>query len=270
MAAAQDHTSHQITTARDASFDIIDTSQTPPASTAEKAKSEMESKLAAIEAKLKPAPAASDKQLSAVQSRLEPMHAAELLPAVIPGVGAGDTTRRPMTPITFSKAADEITISENGKRCHKSAANWGLCTLRCAVTEPVMSSGRHHAEFKVQRSLLNRLDELKMRVGVVEEQFNPRNNHGACETRMGYTVSLTTGRLCHNDDKNDRHLDLGAKPDHGDTFGLVLDSDAGTLSLYKNGSFIAVVETRLKHKRLRFVVELNAIGDGVRVSNGVL
>jgi hypothetical protein len=76
-------------------------------------------------------------------------------------------------------------------------------------------------------------------------------------------MGSASGRLCHNDDAQDWQGMQRYGP--GDVLRLLLDSDAGTLTVKKNGALLGVAVTSGLTGELCWAVSCYGAGDSVRI-----
>jgi hypothetical protein len=183
----------------------------------------------------------------------------------------------------FVRAASELTIGEGGWLVQKVQRNFGLATFRAAMTGEAMTRGRHCADFQ----LLNGVAGVM--VGVSREWLDPTRGESILHTDDGWGFDACNGDLIHGSaGPGDWKWEGQQACVQGDTIGLELDCDAGTLAVSRNGVRLGTITKRLtvglKHPRtagrnmaggliatstaggLVWVVQLMRQGQAVRVA----
>jgi hypothetical protein len=119
----------------------------------------------------------------------------------------------------------------------------------------VMNSGRSCAEVTVVRT------DVGILIGVGRPTLDP-NAEGAYDTADFWGI-YSSGNLFHNGACQDWQ---GMQPfGTGDVLRLLLDSDAGTLTVKKNGTLLGVAATSGLTGDLCWAALFNGIGDSVRI-----
>lgn len=148
--------------------------------------------------------------------------------------GAAETT------LAFTRMSEEYTTSENGALL-RSAAGASDCVAMCR--DRVMATGRSCAEFVVVKT-----EDCDMMIGVARptlgvHQTSPWHGgqfwgyfggNGALFSSVGYNTDWV------GDD-----YDSDASYGPGDVLRLLLDSDAGSLTVKKNGGLVGTMVTGL-------------------------
>jgi hypothetical protein len=141
-------------------------------------------------------------------------------------------THAPVLPLAFT-AIDQghYTTSEDGALLTSTAYPADRPAL---CRERVMNSGQSCAEVTVVRK------DGCMLIGVGRPTLDTDAMY-ACHTSDFWGISGTTGKLCHNDNYQNWQGRQGYRT--GDVLRLLLDSDAGTLTIKKNGTLLGVAAT---------------------------
>jgi len=134
----------------------------------------------------------------------------------------------PVPPLAFTAFRPQsYAVSEEGARL-TSAGHAGYRPALCG--QAVMNSGQSCAEVTVVRV------DSRMMIGVARPTVDV-NAVRAFTTADFWGISSSTGKLYHNGG----HRWQGQQPyDAGDVLRLLLDSDAGTLTVKKNGNLLGV------------------------------
>ena len=101
-----------------------------------------------------------------------------------------------------------------------------------------------------------------MLIGVGRPTLNP-NASMVYRTADFWGTYNGNGTLCHNDDEQDWPGMQGYS--RGDVLRLLLDSDAGTLTVKKNGTLLGVAVTSGLTGDLCWAVSCCCTGDSVRI-----
>jgi hypothetical protein len=138
-------------------------------------------------------------------------------------------TVQPVLPLAYTALSQEhYATSEDGALLTSTAYPLHRPVL---CRERVMNSGQSCAEVTVVQA-----DDMLIGVGRPTMDLNTEN---AYETADFWGISDTTGGLCHNHDQSQNwqgQQGFGT----GDVLRLLLDSDAGTLTVKKNGALVGV------------------------------
>jgi hypothetical protein len=126
-----------------------------------------------------------------------------------------------------------------------------------------MSAGRHAAEFTI-------LETHSTMIGVAQEgiEVTQRFSSGVSARTLFWGIGNNSGRLHHNGTATP--LAEPSQPpsqpcfDKGDVLGLLLDCDAGTLAVKKNGVRLGVA-TGVRAGELCWAVAMTGDGNAVRV-----
>jgi hypothetical protein len=144
-------------------------------------------------------------------------------------------TAVPVLPLTFTALSQEYyATSEDGALLTSTAKPEDRPAL---CRERVMNSGRSCAEITVVRADSREDDML---IGVARPTLDP-NDEGAWCTAAFWGLGNNSGKLFHNSDAQDWQGMQGYRT--GDVLRLLLDSDAGTLTVKKNDTLLGVAAT---------------------------
>ena len=141
--------------------------------------------------------------------------------------------------VAFTRAGPHVDISEG---CVARKTSWGSFAGRSAICDYPMSSGRHYCEFRLGRaSVLGRSSSKTtqgLSFGVISADYDP----GSVEVSSydaAWLYAPVNGNLIH---ANQGFQWAGQQPAaEGDLIGLLLDLDAGTLTVYLNGTKIGLM-----------------------------
>ena len=201
-------------------------------------------------------------------------------------------------PLSLSLArAPAITLSDSGTKAVKTgegSTSWD----DTAASAACMSHGKHYAEFTFDK--LPRYGAWRsVQVGVIPRHCDPLYAYDDSEVRSGLfdESGVSSGVLdylsdreyeCRREyrygwcmvDTNGKHDSLegweGPSREaavEGDTIGMLLDCDAGSMTVYKNGRRIGAMKSSILYRRLaqteeyRWAVTMNTLGQTVRVES---
>ena len=159
----------------------------------------------------------------------------------------------PPVPLTFTVLSQQhYVVSEHGAlltATDEPTDHAALCHER------VMSSGRSCAEVTV-------VQNKDMVIGVGRPTLDP-NAEGACDTAGFWGIWSGSGELVHNGDGKvwQGQQTFGT----GDVLRLLLDSDAGTLTVKKNGTLLGVAVTSGLTGDLCWALTCYGAGNSVRI-----
>jgi hypothetical protein len=159
----------------------------------------------------------------------------------------------PPVPLTFTVLSQQhYAVSEHGAlltATDEPADRAALCRER------VMNSGRSCAEVTV-------VQNKDMVIGVGRPTLDP-NAEGACDTAGFWGIWSGSGELVHNGDGKvwQGQQTFGT----GDVLRLLLDSDAGTLTVKKNGTLLGVAVTSGLTGDLCWALTCYGAGNSVRI-----
>ena len=157
-------------------------------------------------------------------------------------------------PLAFGRAHAEITLSENGALATKNA-NGG--TVRTAASKAVMRSGRHSAQFTVMEGGYLFFGVIRPGEDVEGGQHLFRKDgHCFYDTFDGVRWPGWEGW-------EGRH---GARK-RGDRIGMLLDLDQGSMSVWKNGELLGVMQAEGLSGPLCWAV---ALGHSARIESAAV
>jgi protein-tyrosine phosphatase len=107
--------------------------------------------------------------------------------------------------------------------------------VRAAASAAVMRDGRHFAQFVVLKS-------ARMYFGVIQSSWDVENGQDA-ERVDGHCFFATSGGKCYPGESAWEGMQSAQQP--GDRIGLLLDLDAGSMAVYKNGARIGMMPQRV-------------------------
>ena len=150
-------------------------------------------------------------------------------------------------PLAFGRAHATITLSENGAVATRSRGGW-----RAAASTVVMRSGRHYAQFTVVAGDYMMFGVIRPGWGV-EGGVDAEYVDGHCfyYTNGGYRFPA-------------RHAwegMQGAKK-QGDRIGMLLDLDQGSMTVWKNGQQLGVMQAEGLRGPLCWAASLYALDHG--------
>jgi hypothetical protein len=181
-----------------------------------------------------------------------PHFAASDAAAACPRLKRRKGSRSTVLPLAFTKMSQFYTTSEDGALV-KSTDDPDYRAALCG--ERVMNSGQSCAEVTVVRR------DVNMMIGVGRPTLDPNVAYAYCTA--DFWGVLGNGRLFHNGSgqawQGQQHY--GA----GDVLRLLLDSDAGTLTIKKNGTLLGVAVTSGLTGDLCWAVSCACAGDSVRI-----
>ena len=158
-------------------------------------------------------------------------------------------------PLLFGRDAD-ITLSENGALA--TGGGGGSFATRTAASKAAMRSGRHFAQFTVVQGRF-------MYFGVIRQGWDPRGGEGVynvdghCFYRTGDGARFP-GRIS---------WEGGQAAKAGDRIGILLDLDQGSMTVWKNGEQLGVMQAEGLTGPLCWAVLLNSgsRGDSARIES---
>ena len=131
-------------------------------------------------------------------------------------------------PLAFGRSHATVTLSENGALATRTAGGgW-----RTAASKVVMRSGRHFAQFTVVAG-------RDMSLGVIRPGW---------DVEGGVDAPAVDGHCFHNTYDGSRWPDYSdwegkqATREQGDRIGMLLDLDQGSMSIWKNGERLGVMQ----------------------------
>jgi hypothetical protein len=163
-------------------------------------------------------------------------------------------TVAPVLPLAFTALSQHhYATSEDGALLTATGDPlWRPALCR----ERVMNSGQSCAEVTVVQK------EYTMMISVGRPTLDP-NAAVAYETADFWGISSHSGSIFHND--NVQHWQGQQGYDEGDVLRLLLDSDAGTLTVKKNGTLLGVAVTSGLTGDLCWAVSTAKAGESVRI-----
>jgi hypothetical protein len=184
-----------------------------------------------------------------------PHFAASDAAAACPRLKRRKGTAVPMLPLAFTALSQE---------CYATSEDGALLTATdepldrpALCSERVMNSGQSCAEVTVVRKAGGIL------IGVGRPTLDPNAMH-AYNTADFWGVWTHNGSLFHNDDQSQNWQGMQGYGT-GDVLRLLLDSDAGTLTVKKNGTLLGVAATSGLTGDLCWAVSMFKEGDSVRM-----
>ena len=172
-------------------------------------------------------------------------------------------------PLAFRRSHELLLLSEQGAVATKTGA--GDYTFRAAASSvPMRGGGRYHAAFTVLKYVGYTL------LGVIQAPtFSARGQVlSGCDVEGKWIVhdieghmfySTGTGRRCPGP-RDSRSWEGAEGAEEGDTIGLLLDLDEGTLSVYKNGRKLGVMASGLTGVYC-WAVSMGSEGDSIRIAS---
>jgi hypothetical protein len=173
--------------------------------------------------------------------------------AACPRLRRRKATKELVLPLAFTALSQEHYAVSEGGSLLMSTANAEYRVAMCR--ERVMNSGQSCAEVTVVR-------KADMMIGVGRPTLDP-NTAEAYETAGFWGMYSYDGQLLHNGTCQGWEGMQGY--DTGDVLRLLLDSDAGTLTVKKNGSLLGVAVTSGLTGDLCWAVSCWSTSDSVRI-----
>jgi hypothetical protein len=163
----------------------------------------------------------------------------------------------PVLPLAFTALSQQhYATSEDGALLTSTSAPRHRAAL---CRERVMNSGRSCAEVTVVRR------DRSMLIGVGRPTLDP-NVADAWRIADFWGVNSYDGQLIHNSGPHNGQDWQGMQPfGTGDVLRLLLDSDAGTLTVKKNGTLLGVAVTSGLTGDLCWAVSCYGAGESVRI-----
>jgi hypothetical protein len=190
-----------------------------------------------------------------LQMECSPHFAASEAVAVCPRLKRRKGTVPPVPPLAFTALSQQYyATSEDGALLTATVGpSWRAALCR----ERVMNSGRSCAEVTVVRR------NGSIMIGVGRPTLDPSLQY-AWTTGDFWGLYSGNGTLYH-DDIGDQHWQGEQRFDTGDVLRLLLDSDAGTLTVKKNGTLLGVAVMSGLTGDLCWAVSCAGAGDSVRI-----
>jgi hypothetical protein len=178
--------------------------------------------------------------------------------AACPRLKRRKETAPPVLPLAFTALSQEHYATSEDGALLTSTANPNSRAALCR--ERVMSSGQSCAEVTVVRK-----DRGDMMIGVGRPTLVP-NAANAWSSVDFWGMGSNSGKIFHNDNGPGGQTWQGRQGyDTGDVLRLLLDSDAGTLTVKKNGTLLGVAVTSGLTGDLCWAVSCYCAGDSVRI-----
>eukprot|EP01046_Picozoa_sp_COSAG06_P020942 COSAG06_NODE_1554_length_9117_cov_3.864050_3_plen_507_part_00 len=164
----------------------------------------------------------------------------------------------PLLPLAFTALSQEhYATSEDGALLTATAYPGPYPGHRAALCrERVMTSGQSCAEVTVMRA-------YNTMIGVGRPTLDPNTKKNAWKTADFWGIYSPSGNLWHNNDG--KHWEGAEGYDTGDVLRLLLNSDAGTLTIKKNGALLGVAVASGLTGDLCWAMCCNGEGDSVRI-----
>ncbi len=163
----------------------------------------------------------------------------------------------------FGQSTHYLTVSEGGALATRHYATDHFLGYRAVASPTVMRAGRHYAEFTIVQS-----GHCDLYFGVVR----PRD--GAGEGMMGKLVAKSADHCLFYAFEGYRqpgfHCWEGMeRASSGDCIGLLLDLDEGSMTAFKNGKRLGMMQTSGLSGDYCWAVTLFLQGDSVRIEPAV-
>lgn len=173
-------------------------------------------------------------------------------------------------PLTFARSHAYITVKETGAVADLVETEG--YRYRCAATDTVMRSGRHYAEF----TLVTGQGSPDNHFGVIRPNFDVASQQSEAHRQGGHCFFWTHGG-CFNSDadlppRNHRvekrngmrdWNEPGAKV--GVRFGMLLDLDQGSMTVFKNDALLGVMVNSGLSGQYCWAATLYEFGDSIRI-----
>jgi len=160
-------------------------------------------------------------------------------------------------PLAFGRAHADITLSENGAVATMGAQD--RIDARAAASKVVMRSGRHFAQFTVV--------EGGMFFGVIRPGWDVEGEELAPDVDGHCFYGTWTGR--REPGYNDWEGVQTAR-EQGDRIGMLLDLDQGSMSVWKNGERLGVMQAEGLTGPLCWAAEVGLQGDSARIESAAV
>ena len=162
------------------------------------------------------------------------------------------------SPLAFTRSHELVALSEGGGVATK--AGHGDYTFRVAATAvPMVGGGRYHATFTVLKYVGYTL------FGLIRPGFFVEGGAFAHDVEGHMFYSTGSGRRSPGPIETTAWEGM-EDADEGDTIGLLLDLDEGTLSVYKNGERLGVMARELKGEYV-WACSMGSEGDSCRIAS---
>ena len=146
-------------------------------------------------------------------------------------------------PPVFGRAHGSITLSENGALAETSAEVGFRVVMRSAASKVVMRSGRHFLQFAVTPGWAAS-QFCFLEVGVIRPGWDVEGGHAHSVGGHAHSVD---GHCFYSLNKGIRHpgawkwggMQTAAR---GDRVGMLLDLDKGSMTVWKNGERLGVMQ----------------------------
>ena len=132
-------------------------------------------------------------------------------------------------PLAFGRSHAGITLSENGAVATMSVDDW---MTRAAASTAVMRSGRHFAQFTV-------VVGNNMMFGVIRPGWDVEGGADAYNVDGHSFYGTYSGNRYPG---NHGWEGMQGARDQGDRIGMLLDLDQGSMSIWKNGERLGVMQ----------------------------
>ena len=172
-------------------------------------------------------------------------------------------------PLAFRRSHELVNLTEDGAVATKTGS--GDYTFRAAAsTVPMCSGGRYYAAFTILKYVSYTL------LGVVQPPMFGATGRmvSGCDVQDKWVVhdieghmfySTGTGRRCPGP-VDSRNWEGAEGAEEGDTIGLLLDLDEGSLSVYKNDRQLGVMASGLTGV-FCWAVSMGSEGDSIRIAS---
>lgn len=197
------------------------------------------------------------------------LEASRLTPSDDCWIGLMHELTQLQAPLRFSKADSSILLSDDGTTASIGHAI-GRSSTGVACTGIAMRAGQHYAEFTIETGHQWTGDVY---VGVIRpiNQINGHMKDGECE-QGSYMCDVKDGKLCDSFSslswQGRNTLSWGGMQavHEGDSFGMLLDLGAGSLTAYMHDRRLGLVATGLTGEYVWAVSMFD--GPSVRISSG--
>jgi hypothetical protein len=164
-------------------------------------------------------------------------------------------TKQPVLPLAFTALSQQHYATSEDGALLTVTANPGHRAALCR--ERVMNSGQSCAEVTVVQA-------YNTMIGVGRPTLDP-NTKNAWHTADFWGLGSSVGNLWHNNDGDGHDWEGMEDFGEGDVLRLLLDSDAGTLTVKKNGTLLGVAVTSGLTGDLCWVVACHSSSNSVRI-----
>jgi hypothetical protein len=157
-------------------------------------------------------------------------------------------------PLAFGRSHDDVTLSENGALATNNVADY---RYMAAASTVVMRSGRHCAQFTVAAGIF-------LMFGVVRPGFDVEGEATAYNVDGHCFYDVYQG-IRWPGPKNWEGSQ--AAKEQGDRIGMLLDLDQGSMSIWKNGERLGVMQAEGLTGPLCWAVAVRTHGNSARIES---